>query len=787
MKRYHAWFLLLLTLGCSSRESLRTGSSLQAEQVLPPSVDSTQPSVTIVSADTLQKEKAETPSLPAVAIVDTVLHQRSTQLSEPDTADNQQLYVSHKLEEARQHYLGALSAQDIGDSVLCANEFENSIKALNELSYLPGIDANKDFADLSKNVLDDYEKYIANIGNLGPGASVFALREKLSQIIEKVDISKMVVPKEEVHGTTIALPFNEQVERNIAFFTGERGRSYFEKWLILSGKYFPMMKRVFRSEGIPEELVFLSMIESGLRPDARSWVKAVGLWQFMKGTGSLYGLNGNWWYDERRDFEKSTYAAARHLKDLYSEYGDWYVVLAAYNSGAAKVYKAIHSSGSKDYWEMRKYLPRQTRNYVPEFIAVVRMYMAPEQYGFRRSAVSDSLSFEIVTINDCVDLRVLAQCAETSLDNLRELNPELLQLCTPPGVTGYRLRIPSGKAGIFASNFVSVPPDQKRDWTVHTVRRGETPSNIAKHYGLTASLLTQVNSPNVMKKLSAGSQLAIPLPKELTARHVKVPFDYDKNIRGMDFTQIKAYVAKTDISRNIRTAPKHLKSPSGKERLAYRVKRGDSIGYVAEWYGVRASDVRNWNDIPYGSMLPVNKELTIWVDPRKASTLEHINEMSFAEKQSGRKERLIEAGLFNLGATTTTPGRENGWVQYKIRPGETLEKIASEHGVSIAELKSWNKLPTSRIMAGQSLDIYTLANERTKLVGTSPRPTPAGRSEARNSRPSLAANSVYYRVKRGDTLSEIAVRYKVSVKELERANDVSDGLKAGERIKIPRY
>lgn len=771
MTYFRLLFLSIVFLHCSSQESFRTDSTGESPRTLPLVEDSESG-----TSHGLATSSANGTSVPSeLSLISTAADtvKRSTSVADPDTVEQQQLYLSQKLEAARLHYLAALAAQEVGDSTLSAVEFENAIATLNELSYLPDIESNKEFTDLSQSVLEDYEKYIASIDDLGPGASVFALREKLSQIIEKVDPETVKFPHEEIAGTAVPLPLNEHVERNIAFFMGGRGRPHFEKWLTLSGRYFPMMRRIFREENVPEELLYLSMVESGLRPDARSWASAVGLWQFMKGTGHLYGLRGNWWYDERRDFEKSTRAAARHLKDLYAEFGDWHVVLAAYNAGAGRIYRAIRRSGSTDYWEMRPHLPRQTRNYVPQFIAVARMAMKPEEYGFHGINPADSLAYEVVTIDDCVDLRVLARCAETDVETLRDLNPELLQWCTPPGVTGYRLRIPLGKSALFAQNYAQVPDDQKRDWGVHTVRRGETLSTIARRYGLTADLLVHVNNVKNIRRLSVGTQLAIPLPKELMASRSKVPFEYDRQVKGMDFNQLKAYIARTDVSRGASSSPQRVKSPGGKERLVYRVKRGDTIGHIAEWYGVRASDIRNWNDIPYGSFLAVNQELTIWVDPSRAAALRRINEMSFTDKQSLREEKLNRASLFgNLGGSTK-PRASTGWIQYTVRGGDTLEKIAKEHDVSITDLKIWNGLRSNRIKAGQVLDIYTEAEERVSIISnTSPR--------------EQTTSELVHHVKKGETLWGIAKQYGVTVDALKRYNGLNDALKPGDRILIPK-
>jgi membrane-bound lytic murein transglycosylase D len=313
----------------------------------------------------------------------------------------------------------------------------------------------------------------------------------------------------------IPIVINGKVEHYIQYFQTTI-RDKFLTWLSRSEKYIPFMKNLLKEHGLPEDLVYMSLIESGFNPYAYSRAKAVGLWQFISMTGKRYGLRVNWWVDERRDPEKSTIAAAKYLKDLYDLFACWYLAAAGYNAGEYKIIKAIKRYQTEDFWKLtnQRYLKRETKDYVPQMIAAALIAKDPEKYGFIDVAYQEPLRYEKVKVPELTDLCLIAKACETSLEEIKDLNPELRRGVTPPNETQYEIKIPFGKKDFFLKNFEALQPLEKFQFKTHLVKKGEALKGIANHYRVDLEPLLEINHLSKTSSISKGMTLLIPISKD---------------------------------------------------------------------------------------------------------------------------------------------------------------------------------------------------------------------------------------------------------------------------------
>ncbi|HZV82613.1 MAG TPA: transglycosylase SLT domain-containing protein, partial [Geobacteraceae bacterium] len=373
----------------------------------------------------------------------------------------------------------------------------------------------------------------------------------------------------------IPLTLNSKVNYFINYFQ-TRGHNSFARWISRSERYIPMMKEILRKEGMPEDLVYLAMIESGFTPHAISVASAVGPWQFMSGTGKRYALRIDDWIDERRDPIKSTVAAALYLKELYALFNnDWYLAAAGYNAGENKILRAISMYDTRDFWEISKgsYLKRETKDYVPKLLAAAIIAKEPARYGFADVAYLPAMDLDTVEIPSRTDLDLIARLTDVPYQTLKELNPELRRWCTPPNYTGYQIKLPKGKKELLLAEYAKIPEEQRYTERIaynrYRAQKRDTLTSIARKFSTTPEKLAELNHLKPKAKLR-GKNLLVPV--QLAAAPLQKP------------AEVKSESA-TQVADN-----KELNK-------YYTVKKGDTLYSLARRFKVTTAILSAWNNL----------------------------------------------------------------------------------------------------------------------------------------------------------------------------------------------
>ncbi|MCB9674201.1 MAG: LysM peptidoglycan-binding domain-containing protein [Alphaproteobacteria bacterium] len=495
----------------------------------------------------------------------------------------------------------------------------------------------------------------------------------------------------------IPVEVNGAVEKWVEYFTGP-GRKYYARWLTRSTRYRPMMYEKLDKAGLPRDLVYLSMIESGYNAHAYSHAHAAGLWQFIPSTGKLYKLRVDYWVDDRRDPARSTDAAIAFLGELHQMFGDWRLAWAAYNTGPGRVRRAVRSSGTSDFWKIASgpYLAAETDNYVPKIMAAAIIGKHPERYGFTDIAYQDVLAYDEVAVEGSVEVSILAKSAGMSEDDFRFLNPALRRYATPP--EGHTIRVLAGQKDTFTAALAKVPKDQRLAFTRHTVKKGETLSKIAATYGVSTAAISRANRLANVNRIYVGMRLVIPRG-------------------GFD---------PSDMVADDTPAPKASSGSTSTAVSVHTVRKGDTLSGIAARYGTSTTTLRALNGIS-GSQIYVGQKLKVKGTAKPASTSSTsvarttLHTIQRGETLSGiaAKYGTNTAALQKLNGIRNASSIQSGqkikvpasgvasssWSTYTVRAGDSLGKIASNKGCTVAQLQEWNGLKSTTIHPGQQLKV----------------------------------------------------------------------------------
>ena len=679
---------------------------------------------------TREVPRASLPPVPAIVTIPG----RTSEAQAGAEAMNETDVLRH-LGELYQLQSEILMAQSEGDAVDA--QFELAMTQLGDLLGQPGIMENPRFRELYRSLVTEYEKYYdipADSLALQRG-DIFSVRADLFAELNDLDkplLEDVALPKLEPVGTTIEMTMNRLVEQSIAFLLRTPERNLYN-WLSRADTYFPMIEQIFREEGVPDELKYLAMVESALLPRAQSWAQAVGMWQFTATTGRAYGLQVNAWADERMDPEKATRAAAKHLKDLYQFYDkDWQLAIAGYNCSPRCIKRAIRKSGKANatFWDIFPYLPSETRNYVPMFIAASLVASNPKAFNLNMDAVKPGprYAYDYVPVEGMLSLETVAKAAGTDVQRIKTLNPELRRETLPPSDKAYHVRIPHGSADRFVAAYANLPEDERRGATEYVVKRGDTLSKIAKRYAVTVAALQHQNGLR-SSKIKVGQRLTVPVPLHESRAAIKLtsadPVSIQYDLRAtrpilaaakidLPEPQTSTPVRRASTTSGSRRSSSSASSASSSEtRVVYTVRRGDNLSTIARRYGVSVRDLQGWNKLR-GTKI-----------------------------RSGQRLYLYPSGSAALAPTS-----------YTVRRGDNLTAIAKKHGVSVSNLRSWNNLSGSKIVPGQKLKLHASAPKT-------------------------------HQVRRGENLTTIARKYNTSVSSIRNWNNLRGSkIVPGQKLKV---
>jgi len=415
------------------------------------------------------------------------------------------------------------------------------------------------------------------------------------------------------------------VVQYIHFFQGA-GRKWFRRWMSRSTRYLPLMQPILESQGLPRDLVYLSMIESGFNTQAKSWAAAVGPWQFIAGTAKDFNLKNDFWVDERRDPVKSTYAAGRFLGQLYGDLGHWYLAWAGYNTGGNRVRRMITAQKTTDFWilsEAKKGFATETKHYVPKLIACALVAKHPEAFGFSQDEFQYEapLEYDEVKLTSQVDVDVLARAANISLEDFALYNPEVKRWCTPPASEKepYLVKIPKTQGALFAENFAKYTPGERLNFVFHKVKKGDTLSAISATYHSASEAILKMNGLKSAKSLKVNSELIIPTPSARALKAGRADPSFERQVAHARKT-VAAVRPEDEVpagaatGKSIAQGTVAIEQVGAKTRVTYGVASGDTLWSISQRFDVSITDLKNWNEVLErgAKRMRVGTSLIVW-------------------------------------------------------------------------------------------------------------------------------------------------------------------------------
>ena len=483
----------------------------------------------------------------------------------------------------------------------------------------------------------------------------------------------------DLSGYDFPITINKQVLYYLDLFQGKQ-RNYFTHWLARSSQYLPAIQEELKKAGLPQDLAFLAMIESGFNPSAYSPADASGLWQFVEGTGRTYGLKIDNWVDERREPEKATKAAIRYLSRLHSEFDDWYLAVAAYNTGEKRIENAIKTYNTKDFWEIAgsEGIYLETKRYVPKLIAAILIARNPDKFGFTGIKYQKPQQYEIIDVHGGMDLEAVAVSGSFSVKWLRALNNELQKNQTPPKIKTYALRIPMGTKELIASNLDRLHPVATTIYTSHAVKNGETLTTICSLYNISKTTLLKANN--------------LRTPQLKKGLHLQIPSTSTKYVLLKKGERLEDHLAQANGNGNRQT-------------VLHQMKSGETLAKIAKLYQVPMKTIMQWNKISDQRHVKTGQQITLHLDRpapeaiastrvAKATNPKEITDIPSLE---ATKKRSL------TNAPSLPKAKPQTW--YVVRNGDSVWNIAKKFQISTEDLRQWNRLSSNSLQSGNKLII----------------------------------------------------------------------------------